>query len=168
MQLTTCHDQLHLVKILLRGCQLMVCYQPVSISFVFQFSCFVFENESESEVAQSIIRVQLFATPWTVAYQAPPSMGFSRQEYWSGLPFSFSRGSSEPRDRMSPAFQVNVLTSEPPGKQWGVVYYTLYNNVYVKNTKMNQYMYGNNWWRISPPTNSIVSQLSSKRSKNEV
>ena len=31
--------------------------------------------------------VQLFATPWTVAYQAPPSMGFSRQEYWSGLPF---------------------------------------------------------------------------------
>ena len=31
--------------------------------------------------------VRLFATPWTVAYQAPPSMGFSRQEYWSGLPF---------------------------------------------------------------------------------
>ena len=33
-------------------------------------------------------RVQLFATPWTAAYQAPPSMGFSRQEYWSGLPLS--------------------------------------------------------------------------------
>ena len=32
-------------------------------------------------------RVQLFATPWTVAYQVPPSMGFSRQAYWSGLPF---------------------------------------------------------------------------------
>ena len=32
-------------------------------------------------------RVQLFATPWTVAYQAPRSTGFSRQEYWSGLPF---------------------------------------------------------------------------------
>ena len=32
--------------------------------------------------------VQFFATPWTVAYQAPPSMGFSKQEYWSGLPFS--------------------------------------------------------------------------------
>ena len=31
-------------------------------------------------------RVRLFATPWTAAYQAPPSMGFSRQEYWSGLP----------------------------------------------------------------------------------
>ena len=33
-------------------------------------------------------RVRLFATPLTVAYQVPPSMGFSRQEYWSGLPFS--------------------------------------------------------------------------------
>ena len=33
-------------------------------------------------------RVQLFATPWTVAYQAPLCMGFSRQEYWSGLPFA--------------------------------------------------------------------------------
>ena len=36
---------------------------------------------------KSLSRVLLFATPWTVAYQAPPSMGFSRQEYWSGLPF---------------------------------------------------------------------------------
>uniref|UniRef100_A0A8C6DBE6 Proteasome assembly chaperone 2 n=1 Tax=Moschus moschiferus TaxID=68415 RepID=A0A8C6DBE6_MOSMO len=36
---------------------------------------------------QSLSRVRLFATPWTVAYQASPSMGFSRQEYWSGLPF---------------------------------------------------------------------------------
>ena len=35
---------------------------------------------------KSLSRVQLFVTPWTVAYQAPPSMGFSRQEYWSGLP----------------------------------------------------------------------------------
>jgi len=37
--------------------------------------------------------------PWTVALEAPPSMGFSRQEYWSGLPFPFSRGVSQPRDR---------------------------------------------------------------------
>ena len=34
---------------------------------------------------KSLSRVQLFATPWTAAYQAPPSMGFSRQEYWSGM-----------------------------------------------------------------------------------
>ena len=36
---------------------------------------------------KSFSRVRLFATLWTVAYHAPPSMGFSRQEYWSGLPF---------------------------------------------------------------------------------
>ena len=35
---------------------------------------------------KSLSRVQLFVTPWTAAYQAPPSMGFSRQEYWSGVP----------------------------------------------------------------------------------
>ena len=36
---------------------------------------------------KSLSRVQLFVTPWTVAYQAPPPMGFSRHEYWSGVPF---------------------------------------------------------------------------------
>ena len=35
---------------------------------------------------KSLSRVELCATPWTAAYQAPPSMGFSRQEYWSGVP----------------------------------------------------------------------------------
>ena len=39
--------------------------------------------KSESEVTQSCLTL---ATPWTAAYQAPPSMGFSRQEYWSGVP----------------------------------------------------------------------------------
>ena len=43
-------------------------------------------------------RVWLFATPWTVAHQAPLSVEFSRQEYWSGLPFPSSRWSSQPRD----------------------------------------------------------------------
>ena len=36
---------------------------------------------------KSLSHIRLFATPWTVAHQAPPSMEFSRQEYWSGLPF---------------------------------------------------------------------------------
>ena len=36
---------------------------------------------------KSLSHIRLFATPWTIAYQVPPSMGFSRQEYWSGLPF---------------------------------------------------------------------------------
>ena len=47
----------------------------------------------------SLSRVRLFATPWTVAHQAPLSMGFSRQEYWSGLLFPSPVESSWPRDR---------------------------------------------------------------------
>ena len=54
---------------------------------------FVPMNEKWNEV-KSLSCVRLFATSWTVAYQVPPSMGFSRQEYWSGLPLS-----SWPRDR---------------------------------------------------------------------
>ena len=46
-----------------------------------------FSNAGKWKVkVKSLTRVQLFATPWTAAYQAPPSMGFSRQEYWSGVP----------------------------------------------------------------------------------
>ena len=38
-------------------------------------------------IVKSLTRVRLFATPWTIADQVPLSMGFSRQDYWSGLPF---------------------------------------------------------------------------------
>ena len=47
--------------------------------------------EGTSEV-KSLSHVRLFVTPWTPAYQAPPSMGFSRQEYWSELPFPSPEG----------------------------------------------------------------------------
>ena len=61
--------------------------------------------------------VTLFATPWTVTCQAPLSMGFSRQEYWSGLPFpspgDLPKTGIEPR---SPALRADSLPSEPPGK----------------------------------------------------
>ena len=66
---------------------------------------------------KSLSRVRLFATPWTVARQAPLSMGFSRQEYWSGLPFpspgDLPNSGMEPG---SPALQADSLLSEPPGK----------------------------------------------------
>ena len=46
-----------------------------------------FSNAGKRKVkVKSLSRVRLLATPWTAAYQAPPSMGFSRQEYWSGVP----------------------------------------------------------------------------------
>ena len=66
---------------------------------------------------KSLSRVRLFATPWTVAYQASPSMGFSRQEYWSGLPFPSPGDLPDPGiEPGSPALQADALTSEPPGK----------------------------------------------------
>ena len=57
------------------------------------------------------------ATPWTVAHQAPLSMEFSRQEYWSGWPFPFTGDLPDPGIKpRSPALQADVLPSEPPGK----------------------------------------------------
>ena len=57
------------------------------------------------------------ANPWTIARQAPPSMGFSRQEYWNGLPFPSPGDLSDPGiEPRSPALQADALTSEPPGK----------------------------------------------------
>ena len=62
---------------------------------------------------KSLSHVQLFATPWTVVYQAPPSMGFSRQEYWSGLPFPSPGDLPDPGiEPRSPALQADTLLSE--------------------------------------------------------
>ena len=58
---------------------------------------------------------RLFATPWIIAHQASPSMGFSRQEYWSGLPFPSPGDLPNPGIKpRSPALQADALTSEPP------------------------------------------------------
>ena len=59
---------------------------------------------------KSLSHVRLFATPWTVAYQAPPSMEFSRQEYWSGLPFPSPGDLPNPGIKPgSPALQADAL-----------------------------------------------------------
>ena len=61
-------------------------------------------------------RVQLFATLRTVAHQVPPSMGFYRQEYWSGLPFPSPGDLPDPGIKPGfPALQADSLLSEPPG-----------------------------------------------------
>ena len=66
---------------------------------------------------KSLSHVRLFVTQWTVAYQASPSMGFSRQEYWSVLPFPSPGDLSHPGiEPGSPALEADALTSEPPGK----------------------------------------------------
>ena len=81
--------------------------------------------------------VRLFVTLWTVACQAPLSMGFSRQEYWNGLSMSSSRGWN-PRLLCLPHWQVGSLPRTPPGKSYvpilhlkllrlyNMLFYTLY------------------------------------------
>ena len=70
--------------------------------------------------AHSLSCVQLFAAPWTVGHQAPLSMEFSKQEYWSGLPFPSPGDLPDPGIKLvspvSPALTGGFFTIEPPGK----------------------------------------------------
>ena len=80
----------------------------------FFFSC------SESDLHETSMKllshVRLFATPWIVAHQASPSMGFSRQEYWSQLPFPSPGDLPDPEiEPGSPALWADTLPSKPPG-----------------------------------------------------
>ena len=82
--------------------------------FVIKVSVKAMDTHRESE-AKSLSRVQLFATPWTVGHQAPPSMGFPRQEYWNGVPFPSPGDIPDPGiEPGSPTLQADALTSEPP------------------------------------------------------
>ena len=81
---------------------------PVSVENVFDEMVFVW----------CVLRhVQFFVTTWTVAPHAPLSMGFSRQEYWSGLPFPSTGDRPDPGIYpVSSTLQADSLPSEPPGK----------------------------------------------------
>ena len=73
---------------------------------------------------KSLSHVRLFVTPWTVAHEAPISIEFSRQEYWSELPFSSPGDLPDPGiEPGSHALQADSFPSEPPGtlcRCWGV------------------------------------------------
>ena len=76
----------------------------------------IFPSVSMNEWVKSLSCVWLFATPWTVAYHAPPSMGFFRQEYWSGLPFPSPEDLPDPGiEPRFPTLQADTLPSEPSG-----------------------------------------------------
>ena len=102
---------LHLVRnmTILGACWRQRSHQIGSACMPSRFSCF-----------------QLFESPWTVACQAPLSMGFFRKEYWSGFPFPPPRDlpnpGIEPASLMSPALQVDSLPLEPPGKSFSYPY----------------------------------------------
>ena len=80
-------------------------------------TCVAHTSCIEFSSVHSLSRVRVFATPWTVACQAPPSMGFPRQKCWSGLPFhspgDLPNPGIEPGSRV---LQADALSSEPPGK----------------------------------------------------
>ena len=98
-------------------------------SFFFKKICLIYHVMLASGIKQSdsviymhliyiyFIFISIIVSPWTVAHQASPSMGFYRQEYWNGLPFpspgDLPHPGIEPR---SPALKVDTLPSEPPGK----------------------------------------------------
>ena len=88
----------------------------------------------------SLSHVQLFATQWTVTCQAPLSMGFSRQEYWSGLPFpspeDFPNPGIEPG---SPALQADSLPFEPQGSPKNVQKFQKYTRTH---THTQTYIWG--------------------------
>ena len=74
------------------------------------------QSESAIVKVKQLSPVRLFATPWTVAYQVPPSMGVSRQEYWSGLPFLLQE--IFPTQGLNPRllhWQVDSLPQSPQG-----------------------------------------------------
>ena len=78
------------------------------------------KTNTRSDLMRPVIsRVRLFAALWPVAHQAPLSMGFSRQEYWSGLPFpppgDLPHPGIEPLSLASPALAGRFFTFEPPG-----------------------------------------------------
>ena len=75
----------------------------------------VFLSTPEKWKYESLSRVRLFETPWIIVRQAPLSMKFSRQEYWSGLPFTSPGDLPDPGIKpRSPVFQADALPSEPP------------------------------------------------------
>ena len=88
---------------------------------LFELQCFQLSNTFLHNMCMCMLSGgQLFVTPWTVAYQAPLSWDFSRQEYWSGLPFpspgDLPDPGIEPASLMSPALAGGFFTTESPGK----------------------------------------------------
>ena len=93
------------------------CHRPIHISGCSGFlTARVSVFPSEKVKVKLLSRVRLFVTPWTIAYQAPLSMGLSRQEYWSGLPFPPPGDLPDPGiEPRSPVLQADALTSRLRG-----------------------------------------------------
>ena len=96
-----------LINVKINYCRWSIIYKKYILSSLFSYPL--------SEV-KPLSHVRLFATPWTVAHQASPSMECSKHEYWSGLPFSSPGDRPDPGiEPRSPALDADALPSEPPG-----------------------------------------------------
>ena len=86
--------------------------RPLTVDCLSNLSLFIF-----LAVVKLLSHVRFFVTPWTIICQAPPPMGFSKQEYWSGLPFPSPGDLADPGiEPGSPTQQADSLLSELPGK----------------------------------------------------
>ena len=96
-------------------------------------------------------RVRPFATPWTVAYQAPLSVEFSRQEYWSGLPFPSPGDLPDPGiEAGPPTLQAEALPSEPPRKP--------INWVFLPHSVLNSAAVGVNGSKVCKTINKSIQR----------
>ena len=102
-------------------------------------------------------------TPWNVAYQASPSMGFSRQEYWNGLPFPSAGDLPDPgNEPRSPALEADALTSEPPGKSSD---YTVEVTNRLKGLNMIERVPEELWMKVHQIAQEAVIKTISKKKK---
>ena len=124
---------------------------------------------------KAFIRVRLFVTPRTVAYQAPPSMGFSRQGYWNGLPFpspgDLPNPGTEPR---SPTLQADTLPSEPRGKPQGnllserivgIICTSCFNTLFFRVRKLSPNAFVMTMWEEHPLAITCTCILPSTHSR---
>ena len=106
--------------------------------------------------------VRLFVTPWTVAYQASPSMGFFRQEYWNGLPFPSLGDLPDPGiEPGSPVFQADALTSEPPGKPYD--WLVCWSSVQFSSVLSRVRLFATPWIEACQASLSIINSWSSPK-----
>ena len=106
---------------------------------ILEWAAISFSNAWKWKVkVKSLSRAQLFATPWTAAYQAPPSMGFSRQEYWSGLPLP---SLYEARTTLMPKLYKDIKRE----LQFNIFYEHRCKNIHQNISKLNLVMYKKNY-----------------------
>ena len=140
-------------------CHLINTWDTEAVSLQLTLSHPFRQQSLKSQHANRFRRVCLFSTPWTVAHQAPLSMGFSRQEYWSGLPCPPPGDLPNPGIKTSspvtPALQVDSLQLSHRGSP-----YPLFSSVAQSCLPLCSPMDGGAWWTLVHGVAKSRTQLS--------